>query len=466
MKSSAESNGILIGRRADRWVWTGHQRSALVLGPTRSGKTSSIVIPNILCASGSVVTTSTKPDVLLATSQSRSRVGECFVFDPTGATLDVPNVTPVGWSPLLSARTWDGALEVATSMVLTSQRRSQQGAVNVNHWSERSGALLSTLLHAGALSGDSMETVLQWVDRHHGSDALAILESKGGHGHPATALLAGILATDTREQSGIWSTTSGVLGAYRSIGALESTKGPHLDPTEFVHGNHTLFICASGRTQNLLAPLIVGMLGEIQEAGYRRSDNERPVLFALDELANIAPLPDLPQLVSEGGGQGVLTIGCLQDLSQARLRWGPEANGFLSLFSTTLALGGIADTPTLRALSDLAGERNVPRDSMSIARDRRGGRSSTVTRSHNKERNLRVDEIARGVPGTALFLDSSKRIGRIHLTVAHRDEPWTALIGNRERDLGFDSFAQFAPEDHPTIGTRFRVQPTTSGRER
>ena len=46
----------------------GPQRSTLVLGPSRSGKTSSLVIPNILLAQGPVVSTSTKPDVMDATA--------------------------------------------------------------------------------------------------------------------------------------------------------------------------------------------------------------------------------------------------------------------------------------------------------------------------------------------------------------------------------------------------------------
>jgi hypothetical protein len=62
--------------------------------------------------------------------------------------------------------------------------------------------------------------------------------------------------------------------------------------------------------------------------------------LALDELANVAPLPRLASIVSEGGGQGVLTMACLQDLSQARSRWGTSAEGFLSLFPTTVVLPG------------------------------------------------------------------------------------------------------------------------------
>src|SRR5580704_2625127 len=64
-------------------------------------------------------------------------------------------------------------------------------------------------------------------------------------------------------------------------------------------------------------------------------------------------------MVSEGGSQGVVTLACLQDLSQARARWGTAADGFLSLFGTTVVLPGIGDVRTLEALSTLAGEEEV-----------------------------------------------------------------------------------------------------------
>ena len=70
-------------------------------------------------------------------------------------------------------------------------------------------------------------------------------------------------------------------------------------------------------------------------------------------------------MVSEGGSQGLLTLACLQDLSQARQRWGRAADGFLSLFGTKLVLPGIGDLATLELISRLGGEIDVPARSVS-----------------------------------------------------------------------------------------------------
>lgn len=396
-----------------------------MLGPTRSGKTTSIIIPNVLSAPGSVVLTSTKRDVVDSTARARGEVGDTLLFDPMGSSGPHATARSIGWTPLTSARRWDGALDTAGAMVAASQRRSS--ARTADHWAERSAALLSTLIHAGSIARCPMAEVVRWVDRREGRGAHEVLEGELGRDHPATGLLEGIMATESREQSSIWSTTSGVLGAYRSLGALETTERDGIDPHRFVESSDTLYICATGRSQELTAPLVVGLLNEIRAAAYERSSIERPVLFALDELANIAPLPDLPQLVSEGGGQGVLTIGCLQDLSQARSRWGTEADGFLSLFSSTLLLGGVADRSTLRAFSDLAGTELVAR--RSVTRQGAGRRRArSATDSVSREPALPFDAVAQGRPGEALLLDASKAVGRVTLTVAHRDEPWRSRI--------------------------------------
>ena len=74
------------------------QHALLVLGPPRSGKTSAVAVPNILCAAGAAVVTSTKADVLMATVATRSQLGRCWLMDPSGTIRpDPPGVTRLRW---------------------------------------------------------------------------------------------------------------------------------------------------------------------------------------------------------------------------------------------------------------------------------------------------------------------------------------------------------------------------------
>ncbi len=299
------------------------------------------------------------------------------------------------------------------------------------HWNERAGALLSTLLHAAAVDSLRMPDVLRWIDRHDGTRPLEILAGATGADSTPTDLLAGIVATDSREQSGIWSTTSGVLAAYRTEAAMASTAAPAPSWQEFCDGPNTLYVCSTGRRQRQFAPLVVATVGDVRDAAYERSrhsDGATPVLLALDEVANIAPIPDLPAMVSEGASQGLLVLACLQDLSQARSRWGTAADGFLSLFGTTVVLPGIADTTTLRDLSALAGERSVPTETLSRAVGSWGRLRPSTSLSTTREPRLPVDAIARGHPGRAHVLGPDKAMAEVELTPAHRDEPWRGLV--------------------------------------
>lgn len=319
----------------------------------------------------------------------------------------------MAWSPLHAATTWSGALSVAETMVLAARPGGNRG--EAAHWNERATALLAVAFHAGALGGLSFARVMEAIDRRQPDDFNLPLARDDANG--ALNLLAGITGTDQREQSGIWSTAASVLAAYRTEAALESTVGAPLDARRFATEPSTLYVCAGSDAQRHAAPLVAGLLRDVRTAAYERTAALSPaapylgppMLLALDEMANIAPLHDLPIIVSEGGSQGVVTLGCLQDLSQAGARWGREAEGFLSLFQTKLVFPGIGDTRTLETISKLGGEVDVRHTSetrtLPLAALLGERNHTSRTSSTRKERRFPVEVIAHGHNGVVLHLD-------------------------------------------------------------
>ena len=415
------------GQTAGGLLLTQPQHGMLVLGPPRSGKTTGLAIPNTLAAPGPAVVTSTKPDILAATVAARAQVGRCWLLDPTGRAAAPPGVDTIRWSPVDGARTWDDSLVVARSMTRAARPGTRRG--ESAHWTERAEALLAPLLHAAWLQGAGIETALGWVLCHNSGPARATLEMEGvGLG---VQVLTGIDATDPREQSGIWSSTAGVLAAYRSEQVLDHSGPVNFDPATLATGSDTVYVCAPARHQELMAPVVVAFLEQARAGAYAAHNSGRPpgapLTFVLDELANIAPIPDLAALVSEGGSQGVLTIGFLQDLSQARARWGAEADGLLTLFGTKVVLPGIADLNTLELVSRLAGEYDAPTRSESRGPWWAAGRGApTTTRSTRRLRRLPVDAINHLEPGAALVLSGAERPGRVSVA------PWWAVSPFRE----------------------------------
>lgn len=392
--------GLYLGMGTKGPVHSTPERHVLVLGPPRSGKTSRLVVPALLDHRGPAVVTSTKTDVLHATIDARSRLGHCWYWDPSGTTVVPDHAEPLLWSPVIGCDLWDSA--VSRAHTLAAAARPDETAHNP-HWIERAQALLAPLLHATAISDGDLAVLLSWLHRRELIVPVSILEECGAR--RAADLLQGIAHTESRELSGIFSTADSILGAYRSDAALNSTRDPTFDPDYFVTTTDTVYLVSPAATQSLHAPLVVALLDHIRTATYRWKPSPA-MLFALDELANIAPLPDLPATLAEGGSQGLVVMACLQDLSQARGRWDKAADGFLTLFTHKLVLPGIADTNTLQAISTLAGEGDVQTLSYS-ATNTLIPRGSTTWSTRRLPR-LAPDAIAKGAPGIAVLISGTK----------------------------------------------------------
>ncbi len=94
--------------RSGTWALADPESAVMVLGPPRSGKTSAVMIPAVMGASGAVISTATKPEVMRATVAARSEVGQAWLFDPTAAEQQLPDgVRRLCWSPVAAATSWD-----------------------------------------------------------------------------------------------------------------------------------------------------------------------------------------------------------------------------------------------------------------------------------------------------------------------------------------------------------------------
>jgi type IV secretion system protein VirD4 len=420
---SRSSGGIYLGLDDDGAVrFSRSQRAVLLLGPPRSGKTSAVIIPALVCHDGPVVCTSTKLELAAATWPARYDSGRLWSFDPTGSHPP-RGFEQLRWSPVRCARAWDGALLMARAMTASVGA----GTTHSSHWAKRSQALLAPFLHAAALDGGDMELVVDWVMRHELDEAGILLEADAASRLAFSSLL-GILNTEERERASIFSAAADALVAYTSEAALEAAKDPNFDPALFVASRDTVYIHAPAEEQATAAPLVCGLLAEVRRATYlahRYGTLARRVLFALDEAANISPLEELPAIASEGGGQGLTLLAAFQDLSQARARWDQAADGFLTLFGTKLILPGIADTKTLEAISVALGEYD--RQMVARTSGSSGERSTrTKTVSTQRTRVLSPGEVANIPAGRGLHLDGLAW-ELLTLTPAYAVEPWKTL---------------------------------------
>jgi len=420
------------------------RRNLLILGPPRSEKTAGVLTPAILSHPGPVVSTSTKADVLRATGLVRARLGRVWHYSPDGSETP-PGCVELRWSPIPPSAKWSVAIALGKAMADISE---QGNGENSAYFRTKAGVVIAALLHAAALGDKPMIWLMRAVngERRILAEAEEILDSSfEADTQIALSDLRGVLELDERARSNIFATTANAFAAYRLPGAIASTENVNFDPAAFVAGDpeafnplrvadphgeegpdqatvlawalgpkgrfDTVYITASSEQQNLVAPIIAGFLSQIKEGTFAQhrkdeaADNfgRPPVFWALDEVAGIAPMRDLPETLSQSGGQGLLVAICLQDLSLARARWDKAADAFLTLFGNVVVHPGIRDEATTRAISSVIGKHWVTVTSegttQNTGRDRQGRNSNegyTYSSTQQQVDVLTPGDIAKG----------------------------------------------------------------------
>lgn len=400
--------GYLLGHARSLEVWASVEDSILVIGPPRSGKGLHVVINAILDAPGAVVTTSTRPDNLTATIRARERRGPVAVFDPQELAGSLP--AGLRWSPIrgcedpLTAMIRAGGLASGTGL-------GAGGVESGGFWEAKTRTALQALLHAAALAHRSPADLFRWtLDPAAAPDAVAILAADPRAATGWADSLQAMLDSDPRTRDSIWQGVSLALGALadpRVLRAVSPSDDEAFDPEAFLRNNGTLYLLATGAGANNSAALVAAFVEDVIETARRiaaRNPGARldpPLLLALDEIGNLAPLPSLPTLMAEGGGTGITTMPVLQSLAQARTRWSDNAAGAIWDASIVkIILGGASNSRDLQDLSTLIGDRDEATDSTTVGD--RGTRSSQ--RSIRRIAILPPDTIRRLPFGTGLVM--------------------------------------------------------------
>ncbi len=409
---AARDVGYLLGTSHGRGIWASVEDSILVIGPPRSGKGLHLVVNAILDAPGAVVTTSTRPDNLAATIRERRDVGPVAVFDPQRLTAGLTDSRDVGvrWSPIRGCEDPLTAMIRATGLA-SSTGLSAGGTESGGFWEGRARATIQALLHAAALDRLPTRVLFEWsLSATAAMDAVGILASHGGAALGWADSLHGMINSDPRTRDSIWMAVSQAMASLadpKVLDAVSPSPGDEFDPTTFLANNGTLYLLATGAGAGAAWPLVAAFVEDLTEtarhlaAASPGTRLDPPLLLALDEIGNLAPLPSLPVLMAEGGGTGITTMPVLQSLSQARAKWGEHAASTIWDASIVkVILGGASASKDLQELSVLIGERDDPNDTVTI--NENGARS--IQRS-TRRRHIMPPEQIRMLPfGTGLVL--------------------------------------------------------------
>ncbi|WRS29174.1 TraM recognition domain-containing protein [Actinomycetaceae bacterium MB13-C1-2] len=369
-----EDVGYRIGQSKGLSVWASVEDSIMVIGPPRSGKGLHLVIPAILDAPGAVVCTSTRPDNLTATMRARAKIGPVAIFDPQHLAEGLP--LGMRWSPIRGCENPQTAMIRATGLA-AGTGLSSGGVDSGGFWEGKTRTALQALLHAAAIDNRPPSELFRWtLDPVAAADAVAILNASPKAATGWSESLQAMIDSDPRTRDSIWQGVSLALGSLadpRVLDAVSPGIGESFDPETFIQKRGTLFLLATGSGAGASAALVAALVEDLIETTRRmaaRSPGARldpPILLALDEIANLSPLPSLPTLMAEGGGSGITTMPVLQSLSQARDKWNEhQASAIWDAAIVKVILGGASGSKDLQDISHLIGERDEYTDSVTL----------------------------------------------------------------------------------------------------
>ncbi len=386
-------HSIYLGRAQFRHkLWLPVQEHLTVLGPPRVGK-SGLLASLIMRYPGAVVCTSTKPDMFQLTSGIRAKYPAPWWIRwwmRANRQVEIFNPQRLGGPEMGSTIIWDPVADGTDDA--TAIRRavafcagvSVEGMEDSEFWRDQASLQLRALLSAAALKGEDFRAVTTWVLTGDTEEAEKVLLANG------RLLFASTLAQMRGKADKTAATIRLVLTqvvAFMSDPNLAATVLPRgdgaFDIPAFLKSGGTLYMIGESRGPTApIGPLFAAMAQEIhwtacQMAGAMKGGRlDPPMLFCLDEVTQICPIP-LPSILADSGGRGIQIVTAAHGTAQLEGRWKKTGARTILDTSNQMFLPGIQDPETLEIAAKLCGQATY-RQRGGSDRDEHGGRDEHV----------------------------------------------------------------------------------------
>ncbi|MFD0563959.1 type IV secretory system conjugative DNA transfer family protein [Kitasatospora saccharophila] len=390
----ADDVAVQLGRTmAGMLLWACIESSVLMLAAPRQGKTSQVIIPWIKAWRGPMLVTSVRGDLLDATALIRRKLGPTLAMTPTGM-VEWPD--QVQWSPASGCDDFGKAMQRADLMVRIGKSETSDSS-GAGFFGATATSLLAAWLHAAEITDNSMEDVLRWAFNPHVEEPIKLL-AESRRAEPGVAEMLDALYRQPGEtRANLFSTVQTALTPLFSPLARRTfvpKAGNSIDIAAWLRSNGTIYLLVDKEDSKALAPLISAFVSEVFGTAKRIADRspggrlDPPLGALLDEVANVTPLPNLPDLMSFAGGSGIYVLAVLQNMAQARTIWGHDGAEMLWGSSTIkIALGGLGGAE-LEEFSKLSG---IYRESLTTYQS--GSHGTTMQTTLQDRKTVTPDEI-------------------------------------------------------------------------
>ena len=315
------ATGIIVGRKGGRFLTFGGSEHVLVEAPTRSGKGTGIVIPNLLTWQGSVVVLDVKRENFDASAGFRARYGqEVFLFNPTDREGRTARYNPLAY---INRGDPDDVIielqKIATMLFIAPERGeafwangARTGFVGVGAWLAETcdepltmGAIYRHLTEGDARSFFKKELINSELSLSTGCRT-ALADFAGGSENSFA---------DTKK------TITNVLGLWLNPLVDAATSASDFDLRDLRKRHISIYLGVSPDELDRIAPLYNLLFQQLIDLNVRELPNDTtpvPVLVILDEFARLGRASVIASAFSYVAGYGIRLLPVIQSRSQLR----------------------------------------------------------------------------------------------------------------------------------------------------
>ncbi|MFJ7948284.1 type VI secretion protein [Streptomyces sp. NPDC096354] len=297
----------------------------VVYGPAATRRPT--VVQAIREADGPALVVTSDPTVWAETKDARAKLGPVLVYDP-GHLCDTPD--RLHWSPTAGCEAPDTAAARAIALLAPVRPQARIDAMTA----ETAETLLQCWLHAAAIDGRPFRQVHRWALGGNAHEPVRLLRTHTKAASGLAGLLESALTGHPERREMAQELTVRAFAALSSIHIREActpNRSDALALESFAGEGGTLYVVGEPiedpRSGPGAMPLLTALASHVVEHGRRmaaRSTDGRldpPMTLVLDDVAAVAPLPQLPELLSTHQDQALPTLVLLRSQEQARARW-------------------------------------------------------------------------------------------------------------------------------------------------
>ncbi|WP_329039413.1 type IV secretory system conjugative DNA transfer family protein [Streptomyces sp. NBC_01725] len=278
-------------------------------------------------AEGPALVVTSDPTLWAETKDARAKLGPVLVYDP-GHLCDTPD--RLHWSPASGCEDADTAAARAGALLAPVRPLARLDAA----MADTAQTLLRCWLHAAAVDSRPFKQVHRWAQGGNAHEAVRLLRTHPKAASGLAGLLESALTAHPERRDIAQQLTTRALTSLSSVHIREActpNRADSLALDSFRAEGGTLYVVGEPiedpRTRPGAMPLLTALASNVVEHGRRmaaRSSAGRldpPMTLVLDDVAAVAPLPALPELLADGDEQGMPALVLLRSREQGRDRW-------------------------------------------------------------------------------------------------------------------------------------------------